>query len=741
MSGDKNTNNLPSRTMTTLGLLPLVALSTALSAPVAAQEANLQLDEILVQGKGKGGDAREDYKVDESSSVKFTAPLLDTPKTVNIITQKQMEDRGLSSVADVFRSTPGVTIGAGEGGTPMGDRPFIRGFEASTDVAIDGIRSLGRTSYEAFNLESIEILKGPGSAYSGRGSTGGSVNMVSKGARFGENFHDLTGMIGTDSQYRGTYDGNVSTDELAGRLNLMWQNAHVPGRDVVFQNRWGAAGSIAAKLGDLTTLTLRAYHYEGNELPDYGVPMANAAYVSLTGDTSRGDGTKANPFLPAPVSRSNYYNPANRDYRNINTTTASATLEHEFNERFRVETSLHYLNTRQEYITSRVQGVDNGGVLEVTRGMLGRDQNNTTLAHVTNFSGEFDTGFVEHSFAFGYELSREELYSGSISGLSVDNTDFWNPNPWLPVTGTVTHGARSLGNRTTTASAYVMDTMKFSDQWLLNAGLRFDDYKVETASLSNHSQMLNYQVGLTYKPAPNGAIYIAHGTSANPSGQTQGLGGGSSEHPLSNGTKDLDPEITYSYELGTKWDLFDERLSVTAALFYTDKINRRVTDADGNTSLEGNVTAKGVELGLSGRINDRWEIAAGYTYTDAVLVDLGYTGGPANPVPNANNGNRPINIAPHSFGLWTAYDVTDKWKIGGGVNFVDARFVNDGNTAKVPSYWRMDLMTSYAFNQKTSVQLNVNNVFDAVTYDSSHAGLFALVGPGRNAQIRFKTSF
>jgi catecholate siderophore receptor len=192
--------------------------------------------------------------------------LLDTPRTVTVVTQKQMEERGQNSVTEVLRTTPGISLGSGEGGTPMGDRPFIRGFEASTDMMVDGVRNLGRSSYESFALESIEISKGPGGAYSGRGSTGGSINMVSKTPQM-QNFVNLSGTIGTDATKRTTFDGNHYFDNGVGvRLNAMWHDADVAGRDEVFQKRWGIAPSISFGMDGPTKATLSYYYLKTDEL-------------------------------------------------------------------------------------------------------------------------------------------------------------------------------------------------------------------------------------------------------------------------------------------------------------------------------------------------------------------------------------------------------------------------------------------------------------------------------------------
>lgn len=738
---------------TTLGLLPVIAVSAALTGPSYAQDQGTQgvteLGTITVEG-GAGTDPRTSLKVDKASSNKLTAPLVDTPRTVQVITQRQIEERGASSLADVLRTTPGVTLGTGEGGNPMGDRPFIRGYEASTDTFVDGIRSLGRTSYEAFNLESIEIIKGPGGAYTGRGSTGGSLNMVTKKARLGENFHAFSGLFGTDSQYRGSYDGNLSVgDNFAARVNLNWQDAEVPGRGGIKDDKLGAAGSFVGQITEQTKVTLGLYHNKSESTPDYGIPMANEAFNTRFGITEFGTGTKADPWRPiGSADHHQFFGSFLRDFREVTNQAVNLSIDHEFSDTLRLNSTLAYLGDEQKYVTSRPTIHASGaqaGWLDRSSRQGYRDTQ--TLAWVTSLEGEATTGFIEHSYVAGFEMSDERQRTGAVSNVPTIGRDPnpLNPDPWAPITGgPVTFGPLEASVRTKTKSAFIFDTLKFNEQWSLNLGARYENFVVEQGDRSREDNIFSYQAGVVYKPLPNGSIYASIGTSANPSGQCAGQAGGSegaSACTLTAANEDLKPEKNLSYEIGTKWDLFDDRLSVTAALFRTEKTNQRVNDPFGNVELVGSSRAQGVELGVAGNITDKWAISAGYTYTDAKLTDAGYDNVGGVWVPSPDTGNKLHYIAPHSFAFWTTYDVTEQWRIGGGATYTSKRYMNSANTAILPSQWRVDLMSSYQFNEKASLQLNVNNVFDEKLYDASHVGLFANVQPGRNATVKFNYKF
>jgi catecholate siderophore receptor len=718
---------------TTLGLLPVIALSAALTGPAAAQDSHVVLDEINVEGR-TGTQASQSYKTDRLSSPKYTQPLLDTPRTVTVVTQKQMEERGQNSVTEVLRTTPGISLGSGEGGTPMGDRPFIRGFEASTDMMVDGVRNLGRSSYESFALESIEISKGPGGAYSGRGSTGGSINMVSKTPQM-QNFVNLSGTIGTDATKRTTFDGNHYFDNGVGvRLNAMWHDADVAGRDEVFQKRWGIAPSISFGMDGPTKATLSYYYLKTDELPDFGLPFPNAAQAGRPA-------TKDNPYYPVNVDRSNFYGSVFRDFRETETHLATAKFEHEFNDSLRIENMTRYAFGTNDYIFTRpsMEVGTPAGMSE--RGIRNSRRESVGIANQTNLVAEFATGGLEHSLAAGLEFGYERLRNGGYDGIpDIGSTDLYNPNPFTPANmSRLTETPYGEPFRTKTQGVYLFDTIKFNEQWSVNAGVRLDNYHVTDANsgLENKATMFNYQVGLVYKPLPYASFYIAHGTSSNPAGETLGQSGGA-DGVAGGGLRDpvhadLDPEENVSYEIGTKWDIFDERLSLTAALFYTEKTNQRAVDpSTGLAALVGNSTAKGIELGVAGNITDRWQVFGGYTYTDAELVDDGR---------GTNDGNRLKYIPEHTFSIWSTYAVTEKLTMGGGAYYMSERFLDDANTKALPSHWRVDLMAAYKVNDNFDVQLNVNNVFNETIYDASHVGIFGIVAPGRSAHLKATARF
>lgn len=721
------------------------ALTISTTALAEQQDNALELDSaIITEQRGS------EYQNKSASSPKFTAPLVDTPRTVNIIPEQLIKDRGATSLQDVLRNTPGVTLGSGEGGTPTGDRPFIRGYEASTDIFIDGMRDYARGSHETFNLESVEIIKGPSSAYTGRGGTGGSINLSTKKPKL-VNFLEGTIGVGNGGQNRQTLDGNyVLTDSVAVRLNLMRMGGDTPGRDDVEYDRWGIAPSISFGLGTPTRVTLSYAHIENKDTPDMGIPFRNDANPDRT--------------KPIKVDRDNFYGRRNVDFNENVFDTATVEFEHDINDAFtlrnatRYGTSLnHYLFTRPTFDNCSPKTRSNPGGyvgtpssscatenadLEFTRANRARYRKSESIINQTDVFGTFNTGAFAHNITAGAEFSREEISSKTMTATAASDTDsFWNPNSGGRYDKSISYGPKLKDGDIKTMAYYVFDTVELNEQWSLNGGLRYDKFKVyknavgKSPSESREDGMWNYQAGIVFKPAHNGSVYLSYGTSSNPSGENLGQNGGADGPAGAAQVNDLKPEKSRSIELGTKWDVLNDKLSLTAALFETRKTDARSSDPiTGDVSLAGENRVRGIELGATGSITDKWDIWAGYTYLDPKIKK--YRNGK-----NVYDGNQIKFIAKNSATLWTTYEPIKDWTIGGGVSYVGERYVDDSNTLKLPSHTLYDAMLGYRMSRNLELQLNVNNITDTRVYDASHVGLFANVGPGRSYMLNANYSF
>lgn len=718
-------------------LVPGALVTGALVAtPVYAQEVSVPgihagtLPAVFAQSEAG-------YQARHIQSRKFGAKLQETPKSITVIPEKLMHDRGASSLADVLRTTPGITLGSGEGGTPTGDRPFIRGYEASTDIFIDGARDYARGSHATFNLEAVEVVKGPSSVLSGRGGTGGSINLVTKTPKL-DNFFGVTAGYGTSGQWESTLDGNYPfSDSGAFRLNAMKMGGEMPGRDGVDINRWGIAPSIAFGLNTPTRLTLSYSHIENKDMPDLGVPFANAANPGRR--------------TPPKVDRDNYYGRRGVDFRKNAFDTATALAEHDINQHFTIRNLTRYTRTLNHYLISRptfdhctagAKGLcaTEGPGAQFTRKDRARWRSTQSLINQTDLFGTFYTGSVKHNMNVGLEFSKEDVYSKEISGTPITSRkgeldSLYDPNSGRNDSYRLNYGSREKDGDIKTQSVYVFDTMELNPQWSINLGLRFDQFRVQNTRASRKDSFWNYQAGVVYKPVPYGSIYLSYSTSSNPSGENLGQNGGADGAAGAAQVRDLKPERSRSWELGTKWDLLDQQLSVTGALFQTDKTDARSTDPlTGDVTLSGSNRVRGLELGVAGALTPKWDIWASWSWLDPKIRH--YRSGK-----NVYDGNQMKFIARQSASVWTTYKVLQQVTVGGGVTYMGKRFVDDVNNYYLPSYWRYDAMVRYDVNSNLSFQLNANNLGNNEVYDASHVGLFANVGPGRSYMLTASYQF
>ncbi|MDX3894136.1 TonB-dependent siderophore receptor [Pusillimonas sp.] len=691
------------------------------------------------------------YMAPEASQSKFTAPLVDTPKSVQVIPRAVIQDSAATSLEDVLRNSPGITFGAGEGGQPLADRPFIRGSSSGGSIYVDGIRDPGGQTREIFNLEGVEVVRGADSAYGGRGSGGGSINLVSKRARLGSFTEGSLG-YGSDGYRRATMDGNWQfNDRSAFRLNVLGAKGNVAGRNQVDYEKLGIAPSLSLGLGTPTRLTFSFYHLNTDDMPDYGVPTARKAPELAAGDTGILD-----------VDRDTFYGLYDRDFRKTRADIGTIEIEHDLSERLTLRNAIRYGETVNDYV---VTNPGDGTVLMnpadgrywLQRGTKSRWQKSTMLTNVTELNGQADTGQLKHRFNFGIELSRETIRNASYniattSGRAcpavfgageMDCTPYLSPDPSDPWSGSVERAPLSLDAHSSTQAVYLFDTMDVSEAFQVNAGLRYDRYRISGSQSgrggsvegSSRWNTFNYQLGLVYKPAPNGSVYVSYATASTP----PTVSGGDQEGIVQD-MSELKPEKSSTIELGTKWNVLDERLGLTAALFQTDRKDAQIEIEPDVFEQAGKTRVRGLELGIAGQITPKWGVYGGYTYMDSELLRGAYSG--------VNEGDPLANTPKHSFSLWTTYKLMPALTVGAGAYYVGKRFGgNQGgagggaNAVYMPSYWRFDAMAAYQLNKNLALQLNALNIGDKKYYSRTNGVHHADFGPGRqvilSANLRY----
>ncbi len=652
------------------------------------------------------------------SSPKFTVAIRDTPQTINVIPEEILASQGATSLQDVLRNSPGITFRAGEGGSAPGDNLFVRGFSAANDIFVNGVRDRGEYSRDAYNLEQVEVSKGPASATYGRGSTGGSVNLVTKQANLNES-DSLSLSLGTHNHKRVVFDTNSVIDHekgIAFRLTGMATDEDVPGRDYVFKSSWALNPSLSFGLGKDTQVTLSYEKLSQDDMADYGLWT----------------GSFGNPL----VSYSNFYGYADRDFATVDNDRTTLSLGHNFANGMTLRNVSSYYTSKQDAVYTAP-----GGPNETTpEGYIrtsdkAKDKYNQNLANHTTLTGSFRIGDLTHSFSTGLELNRESADNYSHHSISPDpvrnEIDPYSDGPFEFSANERSGRVRS--GTSDTVALYAFDTLSFGEKWQANAGLRWESFDTDyldatdgqaTSELSHDEEMTSYRLGLVYKPVHSGSIYFGAGNSFNPTAENFSL----SDSETSSANLNLKPEETKTLELGTKWDLFQSRASFAAAVFQSDKKNARASLGGRGTEYTnlGKQTVKGFELGLSGNITDRLSVYGGYSQMDTEITDS----------PNLDEVGAELAYSPsESFNLWLDYQATDKFSIGGGASYSGSQAYS--STVEAPadaSFWLMDLTASYLVNEKLSLRLNIDNATDE-QYIERGSSNRSVPGAARSAKL------
>jgi catecholate siderophore receptor len=718
-------------------LLPVAAHAATAdaAAPVVVAGSNQTLQEIKVEGSREN-----DFKADKASSAKYTEKLVDTAQTITVIKKELIEQQGAVSLTEALRNTPGVgAFFLGENGsTNTGDAIYMRGFDASSSIYVDGVRDVGSISRDTFNIEQIDVLKGPAGTDNGRSSPTGSVNLVSK-QPLQENAYLGSVTFGSGQQKRATADLNTVINADSGtafRLNLLDQDSGNPARDKVKNKRWAVAPSVAFGLNSPTRIYLNYLHVKQDNIPDGGVLT-----IGLPGYTSP-DPTR--PFIGnAPmVDPKNFYGSV-LDHDNVKADMVTGRVEHDYANGVKFQNTTRYGKTSQQYLlTSFTASAANLPAATVKAGsdplswtmkrtnLTFKDQVNEILTNQSTITADFTTGSLKHTVVGGLELinEKQDNYTWAATGGSaLPDTSIYYPNPDAPVSLTYgRNGARSSGT-TNTQSVYAFDTIKFGDQWIFNGGLRVDHYKTSynavtvqavatpqtipvgtllASAIDAQDSLVNGKLSALYKPTTDSSVYALVATSKAPPGSANfalSTSANSAANPK------FDPQETTTYEFGGKWDLLKQKLSLSAAAYRTEVKNEVEQDpVDALYYQTGKKRVQGIELGVTGEITRGWLVSAGYTRMSTSVESGKLT--------TANGQNQLTYTPKQAFTSWTSYTLPFGLQIGGGARFVDKLLRGTdgaiGTPAYADSYWVFDAMASYPVSKHVDLRLNVYNLGD-----------------------------
>jgi catecholate siderophore receptor len=660
---------------------------------------------------------------------KLPGDLQNVPQSVTVVSQELMTAEANTRVADALKNVPGITLNAGEGAA-RGDTVNLRGFSAFNDFFLDGIRDAAVYTRDIFDIDSVEVIKGPSATLFGRGSTGGAINQVSKAPTLSP-LYSVTADLGTNHEYRATTDIDIPLGAAtAFRINAMGESSDVADRDYVHNERWGVAPSLALGMGQDNSVVLAYLHQQENNVPDSGVPFVAGR--------------------PAPVPREFYYGLAS-DRQTTNDDIGTVRFKHEFNPDISIADTFRYARYEFNYqsnmpnfgssVPSATTPLDD---IFVGRDAPGSSGTQTNLTNQTDLTARFTTGPTTQTLFAGVEFARQT------NDLSRYNNPFNQNNNWIPETPLLNPdateplpGIQPITSQQNTvahsAAMYATDTIGITPYLDFVAGLRFDHFSADyvqytwttgaVLNLDHADNVTSPRAALIFKPTPQQSYYLSYGTSFDPSAEALSL---------TTKTADLGPVKAKTYEAGAKTNWLDGKLATTAAVFRTEVDNAQTNDPENPTLtvLNGDQRVDGLELGAQGYLTEHLEIIAGYTYLDGKTLSSGTTAFVGKALPN---------VARNAANLWAEYELTDAWEIGAGGNWLGARFADSGEAATIPGYVVWNAMASYKLSRTVSLQLNVLNLTNKLYYDNSYytsaAENHVYPGAGRTAKLTIRATF
>jgi catecholate siderophore receptor len=622
--------------------------------------------------------------------------LIDVPQSIAVVTRDLIADQSMQSLMDVARYVPGAGMAQGEGNR---DTIILRGNSSTSDFFLDGVRDDVEYFRDLYNLDRVEVLKGPNAMIFGRGGAGGVVNRVSRQANW-EQVRDVSLQGGSWESKRATFDfGDAISDGFAARVTGVYEDSESY-RDGFELERKGVNPTVAFALGEATVLRVSYEYYDYDRVADRGIP-------------SLSDGVEETVDRPFRTRESTFFGDPDQSPTGATVNQGSVTIDHAFNDGVRLRNRTVYADYDKFY-----QNVFAGGAVEPGTGLVALSAyNNQQLRenffNQTDLTFTAETGSIGHEFLVGMELGEQTtdnlrmtgLFNGTDANVFVPAND---PNVSVPVTFAPSETDNTNRGRATIAALYVQDQVRLSPDWLAVLGLRYDSFEMDFIDrrgtgldIETSDDLLSPRAGLIYKPAENLSLYASYSMSYVPRS-------GAQLSSLSPTNAALDPEEFENIEVGAKWDV-NPGFALTAAVFQLDRRNVAIPDPNDPTLsvlVDGQRT-EGLEIGVSGQVSEAWSIQGGYAWQDGELTDrLG--------------GTTLAQLPEHVASLWNRYDFSPSWGVGLGVIYQAEMFAAADNTVELPGFTRVDAGVYYTPNERVRMQLNVENLLDERYYPNAH---------------------
>ncbi len=686
-----------------LGSNPAMAEEAALDAAAGYDDNNT----IIVTGVSEG------YVASNSvTATKTDTPLLDIPQTINVVTREQLEDQAHHSLADVLRYVPGTTVGQGEGNR---DQITLRGQNTTADFFLDGVRDDVQYYRGLYNIERVEILKGPYALIFGRGGGGGIINRVQKSPQT-EAFYAGQASINSFGAYDVSADLNSPLNDMAAvRLNAVYEHLDSH-RDFVGGERYAWNPYVAFKLGENWNLGLSYEYVNDDRTTDRGIPsIATGA---------------GQPNRPISGYRDQFFGVPGVNRTKLEAHVAKLRLDGQIANNLSFSSTLLYGDYDKIYVNVFANGAATAQNGAVALSSYSDPTKRENFIAQGNLVWDVNTGPLEHKILIGAEYGDQKSANRRLNG-TLSSATLNLANPVFPTV------AFNILNRDTVSdveffSAYVQDQISIGEHIDVVAGLRYDSFDIEGIDLfpavdrpfARKDDKISPRLGLIFKPRGNVSLYGSYSQSFLPRSGDQFLS-------LSVTQENLAPEKFTNYELGAKWDV-RPNLNVTLALFQLDRSNATTPDP-GNPLASINVgktRTKGVELSVAGRITPEWQVHGGYSYQDAAL---------------AGNDSVLLGQVPkHQASLWNRYDFTDSLGVGVGIIHQSNQFAairTTATTTKLPAFTRVDAALYYDISDAVQLQVNVENLFDTNYFADAHNNNNISTGAPVNGRFTIRAKF
>ncbi len=673
-------------------------------APARADEAEGGLI-IVTAAKDKGYRATATGAATHSDTA-----LIDLPQSIAIVTRERLDDQAILSLGDALRYVPGVSVAQGEGNR---DEQIIRGVGSNADLFRDGLRDDAQYYRDLYNVEGVEVLKGPNALAFGRGGGGGIINRVTK-APEADAFVAISALADTRGSARGAIDINQPlTANLAARVNGFYEAAE-SFRDFVGLRRYGVNPVLGWQLSDTSGIAIGYEHDHDDRTADRGVPSLNGA--------------------PLPGYRDTFFGVAgvNRAVTTVNLATLRA--YHDFSESLSISSKLLYGDYAKSYDNVQPNAPVSNGRASLSSYTNLTDRQN--ILSQTDLTWKGTTGPITHTIVAGVDVGHQTtrnvrltgFFPGGATSVSVPLAPVLAiPAPqFLPGTGQrIREGsADSLG-------LYVQDQISIGDHIELLVGLRHDRFTLNATDqiagtrFRRTDTLWSPRAGLVIKPLANLSLYANYSRTFLPQSGDQFAS-------LTSVTAGLDPEKFENLEAGVKWNI-TPGLGFTAAVYQLDRTNTQAAGpTPGTVVLTGASRNKGVELGLGGRITKAWQISAGFAWQDA-QIRSGTTAAPA--------GRRLAQVPHTQFSLWNRYDFTKNFGAGVGIIHQSSSYATISNAVRLPAWTRVDAALFAKLGHGFEAQVNIENLFDTTYFSNADNDNNITPGTPRLARFTLRKRF